>query len=94
LVMAIFVLLISYGSKLVVAFWGGKWILSKLAPQAAESKIWPLVLGVVLYVLLRAIPVLGWVIGVIVTLLGLGAMWLVFREWQKPAGAGEVVAVA
>ena len=94
LTMAIFVLLISYGSKLVVAFWGGKWILSKLAPQAAESKIWPLVLGVVLYVLLRAIPVLGWVIGVIVTLLGLGAMWLVFREWQKPVVAGEVVAVA
>lgn len=94
LAMAIFTFLISYGSKLVVSFWGGQWILSKLAPQAAESKIWPLVLGVVLYVLLRAIPLLGWVIGVIVTLLGVGAMWLVFREWQKPADAGEVVAVA
>ena len=91
-VMAVFVLLVTYGSKLVVAFWGGKWILSKLAPQAAESKAWPLVLGVVLYVLLRAIPVLGWIIGLLVTLLGLGAMWLVFREWQKPTTEALVAA--
>ncbi len=87
LAMAIFVFLVSYGSKLVVAFWGGQWILGKLAPQAAESKAWPLALGVVLYVLLRAIPVLGWIIGVLVTLLGVGAMWLVFREWRTPVTA-------
>jgi cytoskeletal protein CcmA (bactofilin family) len=85
LALTIFILLISYGSKLVISFWGGKWLLEKFVPQAAETKIWPLVLGVLIYVLLRAIPVLGWIIGVIVTLIGLGAMWLVFKEWRKPA---------
>lgn len=85
LAMAIFVLLVSYGSKLVIAFWGGQWLLSKISPQAAGTKTWPLVLGVVLYVLLRAIPVLGWVIGVVVTLIGMGAMWLVFQDWRRPA---------
>ncbi len=85
LVMAVFVLLVTYGSKLVIAFWAGKWSLEKTFPQYAESKIWPLVLGVVIYVLLRAIPVLGWIIGVVVTLIGMGAMWLAFQDWRKPA---------
>jgi len=85
LTLTTFVLLVSYGSKLVISFWGGKWLLERFVPQAAETKIWPLVLGVLIYVLLRAIPVLGWIIGVIVTLIGMGAMWLVFKEWRKPA---------
>ncbi|MBC8507379.1 MAG: polymer-forming cytoskeletal protein [Anaerolineales bacterium] len=85
LAMAVFVLLVTYGSKLVIAFWIGKFSLKKTFPQFAESKVWPLVLGVVIYVLLRAIPVLGWIIGVVVTLIGLGAMWLVFQDWRKPA---------
>lgn len=79
----IFLLLVNYGSKLVIAFWGGRWILVKLAPQAAESKVWPLVLGVVLYVILRGIPIIGWIFGLFVTLIGLGAMWLVFQDWNK-----------
>ncbi len=89
LAMAVFVLMVTYGSKLVIAFWGGKWTLEKLFPQYAESKAWPLVLGVLIYVLLRAIPVLGWIIGVIVTLIGMGAMWLVFQDWRKPAPVAE-----
>ncbi len=85
LAMAIFVLLVTYGSKLVIAFWGGKWTLEKLFPQYAESKVWPLVLGVLIYVFLRAIPILGWIFGVVVTLIGMGAMWLAFRDWRTPA---------
>ena len=92
LAMAIFVLLVTYGSKLIIAFWGGKWILGKISPQAAETKAWPLVVGVVIYVLLRAIPILGWVIGVIITLIGMGAMWLVFQDWRKPATPVEAEA--
>lgn len=79
----LFLLLVNYGSKLVIAFWGGRWILGKLAPQAADSKVWPLVLGVVLYVILRGIPIIGWIFGLFVTLIGLGAMWLVFQDWNK-----------
>jgi|SaaInl7_200m_RNA_FD_contig_81_517429_length_1978_multi_4_in_0_out_0_2 cytoskeletal protein CcmA (bactofilin family) len=85
LAMAVFVLLVTYGSKLVLAFWSGQWLLDKISPQAGESKAWSLVLGVVIYVFLRAIPILGWLIGVLVTLVGMGAMWLVFQDWRKPA---------
>ncbi|MEA3349683.1 MAG: polymer-forming cytoskeletal protein [Chloroflexota bacterium] len=85
LAFAVFLLLVNYGSKLVLAFWGGKWILGKLAPNAAESKVWPLVLGVVIYVLLRGIPFVGWIFGLAATLVGLGAIWMVFRDWREAA---------
>lgn len=82
LAFTVFTLLVSYGSKLVVAYLAGKLIVKALAPQAADNKWWPLVVGVSLYVLFRSIPLLGWLIGVVVTLVGLGAMWLFFRQWQ------------
>jgi hypothetical protein len=78
LALALFLLAITYGSKLIVAYMAGRLALQRLAPQCADG-VWPLVMGVVLYVVLRSIPILGWFIGVIVTFVGLGAMWLLFR---------------
>ncbi len=88
LVFAVFSLLVAYGSKLVVAYLVGKLLVQAIAPQYADRKVWPLLVGVALYVLLRAIPVLGWVVGVAATLAGLGAMWLVFLEWRTAAAGG------
>ncbi|MDD5469088.1 MAG: hypothetical protein PHS96_14955 [Anaerolineales bacterium] len=86
LVVTVFTLLVSYGSKLVFAYLVGKLTLEKVAPRYAEQKAWPLVLGVVLYLLVRSIPLLGWLVGVLATLLGLGAMWLWFQD-RRPAVA-------
>jgi hypothetical protein len=85
LAFTIFLLLVSYGSKLIVAFLAGKLILARLAPQYAGHRVWPMLLGVVVYVALRSIPILGWLLGVVVTLAGLGAIWLVFRDERAPA---------
>jgi len=82
LVLAIFGLIVSYGSKLVVSFTGGKLILDQVAPEAAEKPIWPLLLGIIIYVILRAIPIIGFWIGVIATIVGVGAIWLVYRNRQ------------
>lgn len=90
LALTAFGLLISYVSKLVVALAGGKFLFEKLAPQYAEHKAWPMVVGVLIYILLRSIPVLGWIVGVLVTLLGMGAIWLFYRPKKSPAP--EVVA--
>ena len=50
-----------------------------------------MLVGVFLYTLVRAIPLgFGLVIGVVVTLVGIGAMWLSYRDYGKP-GVGEVV---
>ncbi len=73
-------LLISYGTKLIVSYLIGKLILGRLTPRVAERAIWPLMLGIVLYVVVTSIPCLGDVIGFIVVLIGLGAIWLLIRQ--------------
>ena len=80
LVVTLFALIVSYGTKLVVAYLVGKPILTRLAPGAAEKIFWPLLLGIVLYLLVRSIPCVGEIIWVITTLIGLGALWLLFRQ--------------
>ena len=80
LAFGLFILAVIYGSKLVVAHLVGRLILQRFLPQYAERVILALTLGVALYILIRSVPVLGGLIGAIVTLLGLGAMWLLFRQ--------------
>lgn len=81
---ALFSLAVSYGSKLIVAYLGGQWIAQRLGGRVAESRGWALVIGVLVYVLLRSIPFLGWLVGLAATLVGLGAMWLLYRELRQP----------
>jgi len=60
-------------SKVIVSYWAGRLILVRLAPRAARHWIWPLLLGLIIYVLLQGIPSVGWVIGFIASIFGLGA---------------------
>ena len=91
-VWTLFGLIVSYGSKLVVAYLAGEWIAQRLGPRLAESRGWALVIGVVIYVILRGIPILGWLVGLAVTLIGLGAMWLVYREQRATAAVPTAAA--
>ncbi len=91
LIMAGFGLLVSYGSKLVVAYLVGKLLVKWLAPKYEDQPIWPMLVGVFLYTFLRAIPFVGLVIGVTVTLIGIGAMWLTYRDHRTP-DSGKVLA--
>ncbi|MFL7790851.1 MAG: hypothetical protein AB8I69_01825, partial [Anaerolineae bacterium] len=90
LVVTLFSLTISFGTKLIVAHLVGKLILKRLVPGATEKVFWPLLLGIVLYMLVRSIPCVGEIIWVITTLIGLGALWLLFRQ-QRSAPGEEVV---
>ena len=74
-----------YGSKIIVAYLVGSAILGRWTPRVARYKILPLLLGLVIYILLRAIPILGWVIGFVVTFAGLGAIFMVgSRAYKRP----------
>jgi hypothetical protein len=68
----------------------GRMILERIRERWGAGRVWPLVLGVVLFAIVRAIPILGWWIGLIVTLFGLGAIclmvWEAFRR-RRPAPA-------
>lgn len=76
----IFSLFVLYISKAIVAFLVGSLILRRTAPGYADYKALALITGLVLYVFVRAIPVLGWVIGILATVLGLGCAWLFYRD--------------
>jgi hypothetical protein len=91
-----FSIAVTYVTKLVVSFLGGRLILARLKPDWAEGRIWPLVVGVVLFVVITAIPILGGLISLIVVLLGLGALWLLGRDIyrQRQAAPVEVEAEA
>jgi len=78
-------LLVTYGSKLAVAYWLGMLIVKRLLPANAGDKRLELALGLVLYLLVRAVPVVGGLFGALVTLVGVGAMWLAYQGRREAA---------
>jgi len=87
-----FSIVVTYVTKVVVSFLGGRLILASLKPDWAEGRIWPLVVGVVLFIIITAIPILGWLVKLVVVLLGLGALWLLGRDVYRQRRAVPVEA--
>ncbi len=78
-----FVLVTSFLTKIIVAWLGGKMIFKAVNPVLAEHKIWPLILGVIIVALITSLPLIGWLFGLVIMFLGLGALWTWGREtWQ------------
>ncbi len=80
---AVYVFLVLFCSKLVAAFLIGRLILTPLSPRAADTKVWCILLGVLVYLLLAAIPYLGWLAAVSATFFGLGAIWMTVRDTRQ-----------
>ncbi len=78
-----FVLFTAFVSKLAISLLAGKLILGKLNPKVAQNKFWPLAIGIILFAILQALPVIGLVTQVITVLIGLGAAWILLDEWRK-----------
>ena len=72
---AFYVLLVLFCSKIVTGFFVGRWLLSLVSPRVADIRVWPMLLGVLLYLLLASVPYLGWLVAVAATFIGLGAIW-------------------
>jgi cytoskeletal protein CcmA (bactofilin family) len=78
-----FVLVTVFLTQITVAWLSGKLILSRIKPELAEHKFLPLAIGVVLVALLVALPYIGWLFGMLVMFIGLGALWIWGRDlWQ------------
>jgi cytoskeletal protein CcmA (bactofilin family) len=69
-----FLISVFYLAPVVVSFLSGRMLLGRFQPDRATGRVLPLVIGIVLYVILRAIPILGAVVALVVVLLGLGAL--------------------
>lgn len=78
-IVALFGVAISLVSKIIVAYLAGQWIYAKLA-SSQTSKVWPLIIGLAIYAVLQTIPFINILITLTVTLLGVGAMYLVYRN--------------
>ncbi len=91
LAVTVFWLSIAYFSRLIVAYLAGRLLFQRLLPKYSHSRIWPLLVGVFLYALLASIPYLGWVVAVVSTLIGLGALWMVSkpRRLQETSASAE-----
>jgi hypothetical protein len=76
IVFSVFQITIVFISKVIIANFVGSFILSKITPISEKYPIIPLMLGLLIYVLLASIPYLGFVIGLVTTLFGLGTIWL------------------
>jgi cytoskeletal protein CcmA (bactofilin family) len=74
-----YIAFVGYIAVTIVAFVVGHWIIQHTQPAWAERPLVPLTLGLIIYVLLTAIPWLGTLISLLVTLLALGALW----EWGR-----------
>lgn len=94
LVAVIFWLSIVYFSKVAIAYLLGKLIFAKSTSKYAQGRVVPLLVGVILFALIVSIPYLGWVISVITTMFGLGALWMVAfpgkaKEEVQPVPAAQ-----
>jgi hypothetical protein len=85
----VFSLAVGYLSKIVVSFFVGELILGRLA-DTIWRRFGAVVLGLIIYVLLIAIPVLGWVITFLVILFGLGAIVSYFIERRRAPSQPQV----
>lgn len=80
---AFYVFLVLFCSKLVAAFLIGRLILTSISPRVADTKVWCMLLGVLVYLLLVAVPYLGWLVAVAATFFGLGAIWMTVRDTRQ-----------
>jgi len=76
----LYVFLVLFCSKLVAAFFVGRLILAAISPRTADMKAWCILLGILVYLLLAAIPYFGWLVTAAATFFGLGAIWMGMRD--------------
>jgi hypothetical protein len=95
LFITVFTFVVSVVTKAVVAFLVGRLILQAAASQL-EAGGWhnfaALALGALIYEILRAVPLFGWLIAVIVTLIGLGAITFALQKRLSPPAPAETAA--
>ncbi|MFQ3683547.1 bactofilin family protein [Roseiflexus sp.] len=74
------ILAAAYIVQIVVGFEVGRQILLRTQPAWVERPYAPLAVGLMLLVVLAALPGIGWSIGLVTVLLGLGALWMFGRD--------------
>ena len=83
LISALFIFSVFTLSKLIAAYMFGKWVM-KAVFKETEEKVWlNLLIGVFLFIIIRAIPFIGWIAALAATMIGTGAFWLAVKTKKK-----------
>jgi len=73
-------LFVSYVAPIVVSYLGGRWLLQHIQPQWAQNRFIAYIVGLILLSLILLIPIVDFIVGVLVALFALGALFL----WAAP----------
>lgn len=79
----VFGLTVVYVTQTIVAYLGGKWLLLRYNAKAAGQPYTALLLGLIVVVIVTAIPYLGAAVTLAISLFGLGALWLLWRDNRR-----------
>lgn len=83
LVFALFFLVAFTLSKVVAAYVFGSWLMQDVFKTKTQNRWIDLLVGVLFYVILRAIPFVGWVVGLAASLYGTGALFIAYSKVEK-----------
>ena len=75
----VFILFLFYISQIVVAYWAARWLLKRFAPQLNLHRVIPLLGGLLVFVLLTWIPLVGALVSLLAALYGMGGIVLTWR---------------
>ena len=83
LAFALFFLVVFTLSKVVAAYIMGSWLMNDVFKTKTQNRWIDLLVGSLFYVLLCAIPYIGWLIGLVASLYGTGALFIAYTKVEK-----------
>jgi len=81
-------LIVVYLTKIVFAYWVGGAILAGSGLKGRQRMVWSVLIGLLIVSIIMAVPCLGWLFALVISMLGLGSLWLL----RSDAGTGSVEA--
>lgn len=69
----------------LAGYLAGSWVLQWARPAWVAHRVWPLLVGLPIFVILSAIPFVGGLIGFLASLAALGALWIALRDRMDAA---------
>jgi hypothetical protein len=85
LAFALLLAFLNHGAIVIATYAFAAYLVDRFAPRAGRYRWLLLLLGLLVFILLRGIPILGWVLTILVTAWGIGGAWLAWRA-RRAAG--------
>ena len=88
LAFAVLLAFLNHGTLVIATYAAATYLVTRFVPRAGGTRWLLLLLGLLVFIMLRGIPTLGWVLTILVTAWGIGGAWL---AWWARRGASERV---